>query len=150
MDRKSYFLRLFGVVILGIYLGSQVPIVPWFTVAVGALGLLWLYLEYGGYPSAETVFWIVVVGLTITFGCVAKPSKVWDQPFHLELEGIVTEVAPLNYDKRVLVRLSPSSSMVAVHLPLETDVAVGDHLRFQGVVTTPPKAPNPGVFCYKT
>ena len=150
MGRKSYFLGLFGVAILGIYFGSQVPLVPWFILVVGAFGLLWLYLEYRGFPTAEIVFWVVIVGLAITFGHLAKPSIVWDHPVQLELEGIVTDVTHLNYDIRVLVRLSPSSSMVAVHLPLETDVEVGDRLRFQGVVSKPPKAPNPGVFCYAT
>ena len=49
----------------------------------------------------------------------------------------------------VLVRLVPSRLQVAVHLPLNVELAVGiPHLA--GTIAQPPQAPNPGVFCYRS
>lgn len=149
MSKKSYFPALFGVLVLGIFIGSQVPVVPWFFLLVGGLGFWWLYLEYGGHGFAKIMFWFVTAGIGIAIGQAAEPSMVWDQPTPLELEGIVTQVTDLSYDTRVVVKL-PSSSKVAVHLPLDVHIGVGDHLAFRGIVSTPPQAPNPGVFCYRT
>lgn len=147
--QKASNALLFPVAALGIYLGSQGFFNP------AALGwsflitvLIWLISVYRG--RAPTLFVVpLALGMLFVGHLVSLPEQAWENPVEGDFLGRVYAVQSLSYDQRVLVRLSPSRLKVAVHLPQDWPVQIGQEILFRGKIERPPKAPNPGVFCYR-
>lgn len=151
MQRTTSLILLFPMLALGIRWGSQSSLSPalW-GVPFLALGLLWLFAAYRGWPMEAWLFLGVLMLGALCLGHLAVlPERQWDVPREGEFRGRIYAVQPLSSDQRLLVRLNSPSARVAVHLPKEVPVQVGDELLFRGTVARPTKAPNPGVFCYR-
>lgn len=151
MRRPSSLLLLFPLLALGIRVGSRGPFSPRLLAAVFLLlAGAWLYAAYRGRPG-NGLFRAALCAAALLIGQVAMlPEQAWVVPREGEFSGRVYAVQPLSFDQRVLVQLHSSAHRVAVHLPLQARVAVGDELTFRGTVVQPAKAPNPGVFCYRS
>lgn len=152
MKQPINSLLLFPFLALGIYLGSLsfFNVVPLALVFLGLL-VLYLLLAYRGNEGQRWLFVAVLVTGTLLLGQItAIPHDSWVPAREGEFTGRIYAVRKLTYDTRTLVRLQPSKLKVAVHLPLDVDVEVGDELTFSGTVRQPTRAPNPGVFCYRS
>ena len=150
MLKQSSFLVLFPLLALGIYYGSQsvvnVRLILVFLVSV----VLWLYFSYRSSKHGSWFYWLVVALGMFVVGQLSLVSELsWIEPREGEFAGHVYSVQTLSFDTRVLVRLIPSHLQVAVHLPLDVAIQPGDNLSFQGTISQPPQAPNPGVFSYR-
>lgn len=147
---KSSFLVLFPLLALGIYLGSLSIFNPWlFLVFFLILSGTWLILAYKGYNFSR-LFWLTILCGTMLLGQMTIIKEAtWETPSFGEYRGEIYSVQPLTFDQRTFVRLIPSGSQVAVHLPKDLDIKVGSELSFTGEITRPPSAPNPGVFDYR-
>lgn len=151
MLRPSSSLVLFPLLALGIHLGSRSPfrlstlLLPFCILLVS-----WLFLAYRGRSPGGWLFGVILIFGTLLVGYLsALPEQAWAVPESGDFVGRVYHVRTLSYDQRVLVRLDPSQRQVAVHLPLEADLQIGDELFFSGTISRPRQAPNPGVFCYR-
>lgn len=143
---------LFPLFVLGIRWGSQLPVSCWVLPAVFCvLTTVWMVVAYRGWVVQRRLFPLVLALGAFTLGQLSALSEqVWADPQQGEFQGKVYSIRRLTFDQRVLVRLNWRSAQVAVHLPLEVPVEIGDELIFSGTITRPPKAPNPGVFCYRS
>ena len=144
---------LFPLLTLGIHLGSQSSISLLALVAAfSLLTAIWLPLAYRGRAGSTWLFHAVLAVGALLLGQLAiLPEQAWVETQEGEFRGRVYAVQPLSFEQRVLVQLhSPGGQRVAVHLPLDVWVEAGDELFFRGSVAQPSKAPNPGVFCYRT
>lgn len=73
----------------------------------------------------------------------------WDGE-HYSFSGRVEEINELTYYNRVIVALQKPKTKLALHLPLEEGVKVGEIVSFAGSVSQPSFARNPGEFCYRS
>lgn len=149
MQKHSRFLILFPALALGILLGSQSTVNVYLLIFFGATLLLWLYASYKNM-STHKIHWLVLgIGMLLLGQLSSSGKMIWSTPREGKYTGLVYSVKALTFDQRVLVRLKRSRQQVAVHLPLDANVKVGDDLIFIGTVQKPPRAANPGVFCYQ-
>lgn len=152
MLRPGSSLLLFPCLALGIHLGSR-SLFSYNSLLIPFTGLLviWLYFAYRGRSLPRWLFvCILLLGGLLLGQLSTLPQQAWVNPREGEFTGRIYNVQTLSYDQRVLVRLVPSRLQVAVHLPLNVELAVGDTLTFAGTIAQPPQAPNPGVFCYRS
>ncbi len=150
MRRQSNFLILLAPLILGIFLGVERGPSPFLLGLFAALASLWLVVTYRGQLQRSWLFWPVIVLGTLLLGqAAAVPVEDWVEG-EGNFYGVVHSAARLSFDTRSIVRLQPSGIKVAVHLPRDVQVAVGDGIAFEGVIIKPPMAPNPGAFCYRS
>ncbi|NMB02251.1 MAG: DNA internalization-related competence protein ComEC/Rec2 [Firmicutes bacterium] len=154
MRKPSSSLLFFPFLALGIYLGSLsfLDLKSALIILVG-LTIVWLVLAYQGKSWGENPWiyrLILALGAVVVGQIAVIPQQAWVIPQKGEFTGQIYEVRPLSYDQRLLVRLRRSRLQVAVHIPSDLSVQVGDELTFSGTITLPKKAPNPGVFCYRS
>lgn len=151
MLKLSNSLLLFPLLALGIYLGSQGYFNFKFLMSsFFSLVVLWLLLAYRGRTSRGRLFTVIIaLGMLVVGHLSSVPERAWVVPSEGEFKGQVYTVRHLSSDTRVLVRLEPSRLQVAVHIPLDVKVEVGDELIFLGTIRQPRKAANPGEFCYR-
>ncbi len=152
MLRPSSSLLLFPFLALGIHLGSRSFFsFPCLLIPFASLMIFWFCLAYRGRSLPSWLFGcILMLGGLLLGHLAALPEQTWASPQEGEFAGQIYQVQRLSYDQRILVRLAPSRLRVAVHLPLDEEVSVGDKLSFIGTISQPQQAPNPGVFCYRS
>jgi len=150
-SKSRPFLPVFPLLALGIYL-SQIPVsaaaaaaAAW---ASAALAVLWLYLEYKGRVAARWLFWLLLAAAGY-FLAVTDSGSLPDCAEPLALTGRVIDLRRLSYNQRVIVSVPEIRSKLALHLPLELDLEVGDWLWFCGLIDRPSRARNPGEFHYQ-
>lgn len=147
----SKSLLLFPFLALGIYLGSlSLFHLPTLIVLFGGLAIIWLGLAYKGGVRRYLFGLIMILGALVVGQVSVIPEQAWIKPKTGKFTGQVYGIRALSNDTCLLVRLHPSRLQVAVHLPKDVSVNVGDELTFSGTVAEPEKAPNPGVFCYRS
>lgn len=151
MFKISNSLLLFPLVALGIYLGSlsssiNRPLLYSFVLFV----FLWLRMAYKGKKIANLLFILLITLGAIVIGqMTGSGEQAWTSPQKGQYTGSVYSKQELSFDIRLLVRLEGSGWKVAVHLPKDVSIEVGDELTFCGSISQPSQAPNPGVFCYR-
>ena len=149
MGKQSSFLILFPLLALGILVGSRSPLSKVLLVVYLLLLGLWLYFSSGSARLKRTHWLVLGLGMFVLGQLSGVGEQSWIHPKEGEYRGLVYSVQTLSFETRVLVRLKPSRLQVAVHLPADVAIQIGDSLSFQGVIAQPPKAPNPGVFSYR-
>ncbi|HHY09438.1 MAG TPA: DNA internalization-related competence protein ComEC/Rec2 [Firmicutes bacterium] len=150
MTKISNFFILFPLLALGILYGSRSHVSPHLFIWLLLLIPLWLWLEYKGRKAAGLVYWAVLTGAITALGCLAAAPQAADWPKDPQkLTAVVKSVQTLSSDQRVLVTTIPQKLGLALHLPLDVPVSAGDYIEFKGTITTPPSAPNPGMFSYR-
>lgn len=142
----------FPLMVLGIRCGSQNPLDLWtLCLLFFLLTVVWFVLAYTGSRAGAWLFPILLGLAALAMGHYAVlPQELWAVPREGEFRGRIYAVRTLTYDQRTLVDLDRPRARVAVHLPLTAAAAPGDELVFSGTVSQPSKAPNPGVFCYRS
>lgn len=146
-NRTRPFLPVFPLLALGIYL-SQFAAAASAAWAGAVLTPLWLWLEFKGRGSARYLFWL----LLIAAGCLLAATDAGylpecDQP--LALTGRVLDCRPLSYNQRVIVFVPELKARLALHLPLDLELILGDRLWFRGHLEKPSRTRNPGEFDYQ-
>ncbi|KLU40223.1 MAG: DNA internalization-related competence protein ComEC/Rec2 [Limnochordia bacterium] len=146
------FAPLFGAIVLGTVLGSQDVAVegPAVWGLLGGTALTWLWLEFRGSSWAQGLFWVVVVAGAFLRAELAFQEVQWSTEPYQGVAIQVSQIEEAGSSLRVLGDYPPMGVKVAVHLAPDEEVEIGDTVVFSGLVGTPPEAPNPGVFCYKT
>lgn len=147
-NKTRPFLLVFPLLAVGIYLSQYAEYAVIAAAVAGVIAVCWFFLEYRGKSGAVGFFWLLMICAGYLLG-VTDMGILPDADFQAAVTGEVVSVRRLTYYQRVIVQSPELKAKLAVHLPLDVDLAPGLWLSVCGRVTKPDSARNPGEFDYR-